>query len=176
MSIAEKLLAAIGGRSRVAATALLLCAALAGAPMGAAAARIWRFPGHMCRFYDPLGDDHFFDPGGWGANGLKNTSGNSKHVTCPILMVSDPNARIKGAAFHVSSVSGDCDILRRLSSGGGVQWYAWTSKGNDPSPQNDPSFYWNWGGAVLDCTNATCSFYCSIPGGVGINSYQYSPE
>lgn len=68
-------------------------------------------PGLVCRYYAPLGDDVFLDPGGYSANGLKNTSNQDVYISCPI--VKDYSSDTEGAWIVLNKGDASCQLYRR---------------------------------------------------------------
>lgn len=127
-------------------------------------------PGLMCRYYDPLGTDTFFDPGGYSANGIKNVSTGTRWVSCPL--VRDKRGLLSMAFISLSDNSTDCRIYRRSYEGannyfspsgvveiGGWYYYTWDFS-------DDPLYY----------PDSSMAIYCRIDAGKIINSYYFKND
>ena len=123
-------------------------------------------PGLMCRYYDPLGYDDYFDPGGYGANGIRNVDSSSHYVSCPISK--DPTAKTRSAWIIINDDSTYCRFYVRTASGG--------SSSYTPTIVSSGSWYlylWDFGSSGLDTADDSVAIYCRIDAGKVINYFAH---
>lgn len=119
-------------------------------------------PGLMCRYYGPMADDHYFNPSGLSANGLKNTSSSSKYVACPIVkwdgaskeVFLDYNTRYAAIEGDFSNADACKFYMRRLGSFG---YY------NAAGVENRGGGYYRHKWGHIGTANYSVSLYCDVP-------------
>jgi hypothetical protein len=149
-------------------------------PSSAAAQGVKAYPGIFCRYYSMIGNDTFFNPSGYGANGLKNIATAAKYVSCPVIKVGDGYEDVVGSVQifiqHASTATVTCSLISKnplnvgetkaspikaqaSSEAGTTHWYSYT---------------WNFS-TGWDTTDATYSIYCSLPASSAVMSYWINP-
>lgn len=121
-------------------------------------------PGLQCRYYNPLGGDTYFDPGGLSANGLKNVSSSNQYVSCPITKGFDMHTR--GAWIVLDDSSTDCKLYYRGPNGvnQNIPEHRVTAAGSWYLHEWDFESGWATGGRSI-------AIYCRIDAGKSINHY-----
>ena len=141
-------------------------------PMSALTDPAVQVPGHSCRYYDPLGDDDYFDPGGGSANAIKNTSGSSRYVTCPIHKESAQD--LTAAWIYISSSNATCRLYKRSTDGTGASYW---SISDDPTEIDNGRWIYSWGdNGWLEGSYKSMSIYCNIPSNAWIESYMFTTQ
>lgn len=136
------------------------------APNVSADEKTW-YPGVSCKYYGKQASDSFFDPNGFAANGLKNTSGSARYAVCPMV---SQNLRVFSAAITISSSSPDvCKLYAKDNVDGSQEVYDTFTVREEASGAFEHSFLVS-SGAVHN--RQTLTFYCEVPAGGVIRSYE----
>jgi hypothetical protein len=141
------------------------------------------YPGLNCELWDRAASDTHLDPGGYRANGLKNTSSTLKHIACPFakpdydvqqslkyghtdearVMMSTGDASCKLFASELaSSTNWWVPVNLIQSSGNGIYTHAVSADAVDAH------LYYTYAHALV--------FYCQLPAGEYVNNYDYRAE
>ena len=146
-------------------TALLSTVALAGTRT--------RFisPGLQCRYYGTQGSDTYFNPSGYGANGLQNDDGSTRYVACPVVNQSFDgyNEYWNWSKATINSQSAVCKRYTSSIDGSGTTWQATTSI---VAVENGYYQHVMNAAAFIATYERSISLYCSIPSGAVIANYE----
>lgn len=137
-------------------------------------------PGTSCKYYGPQSSDTFMDPANLSANGLRNTSGSSKYVVCPIPKQNDLDDQLTALVqvAHVwafmSSSAGNCSLYRRDL--GATSWANWSAT-TISAQQNTWSYDIAPPGGANAFSNtwqSSTSVYCQLPANAYINNFKWT--
>lgn len=125
-------------------------------------------PGLNCRYYGTLGSDTYFNPSGYSANGLKNTSGSAKYLACPISKDTSGDTDIAWAL--ITDVTASCELWARGTSG----TTHWSTTSVD---YVEPGYYrYTFDAATAFATSSnSATIFCSIPASAALINYFHNP-
>jgi hypothetical protein len=133
------------------------------------------YPGLMCRYYGKIGNDTYFNPNGYSANGIKNTSSSDYYMACPIAnpthdseLSDSGNSYLNWGRITIDTTSGDCKLYGRSLTGSSNYYFSTTvieaqNNGLQRHVMNPSTFIATYGDSL--------SIFCKIPGGKYINNY-----
>jgi hypothetical protein len=139
----------------------------------------------MCRYYGNLGDDQYFNPAGYSANGLRNESASSQWVTCGIPKRDGTPKTINSRLYwwHVNTfavnvvldnTNATCRLWRR--SADAVSYGYWPM----PLKTHIANGRWNYGVSASDYNAGhlttygdAISVYCNVPSGAVVEQYRH---
>lgn len=121
-------------------------------------------PGLACKWYGKLGVDTYFNPSGFSANGVKNTSGTAKYLSCPIIKKPSNATDVAWAIMNTSS--GSCELWTR--------GYSATTHWTTSSISAVESGYWKYefdASSNFNTANQSASVFCSVPADAALIQY-----
>jgi hypothetical protein len=140
---------------------LMLCA------LSASDVSAEQYPGVNCKYYGKQGSDSFFDPNGYAANGLKNTSTSARFAVCPLVA---PAKAIDRIEVRISTSVDVCKLYQKNNQD--LSQTVHTRSRYSGNPQLGiwwHTFDLNQTGSYL--ANTTYTLFCEIPAGDHIRSY-----
>jgi hypothetical protein len=139
------------------------------------------YPGLMCRYFGTQGNDSYFDPTGYSANGLRNITRSTVYAACPIAKPDYDNQQAPGeqrgqtmmARITMSSSSDNCKLYRRSLTGSSSGWWATKTIVSESNGLYRHIIEPPDGYTYMSSSNSSISLYCAVPGGVYINNYDH---
>lgn len=123
-------------------------------------------PGLSCKYYGKQGNDTYFDPNGYTANGLKNVDTSARYVVCPLAT---PQEAVDELSIILSTSADVCKVYQKDNADLSQTIWSRTST-------------WTFvGGTVLHTFNIgqegfyygrnTWTLYCNLPAGAVIREF-----